>query len=424
MSQPRPHTAPPGAFIPAPSISARHTAPSGKASWALLHDAFRPFYLGGALLAALAVPLWLGMWYQQAFTPSLPSLSWHMHEMVFGFAGAIIVGFLFTAARNWTGLPLPAGGALALLFALWVGGRVGMYAAYGPATAVLDSSLLVVVAGVLAHKFIRARSLSSMPLVGVLSALATANIAFHAAMHGILAVPPIVPVELGLFLVVLIQMIIGGRVVPGFTANAIPGVRQHRPAPLHRAAFVLAALAFIADIAGLHAVFTASTAMAAAVCIAAQAAGWNPWATRARPMLWILHAAYWFIPIGLGLLGIAAMGLVPRSAAIHALAVGSMGGLIIGMITRTALGHSGRQVRAGWAEVTAFVLILLAAGLRIAASLIPAMSYPAMIAAGSAWALAFIVYLFAYTPLLLDIRSSGKRAGTPHNAPSPTGGQP
>ena len=125
-------------FVTAPSISAGPRIKPHLNRSQFFHDAFRPFYLGGAFFAAIAVPLWLGMWYHNYFTPSLPSLYWHAHEMVFGFAGAIIIGFLFTAARNWTGLPLPAGIPLGLLVSLWLVSRVGMFFAYGPALAVVD----------------------------------------------------------------------------------------------------------------------------------------------------------------------------------------------------------------------------------------------------------------------------------------------
>ena len=391
-------------FVAAPTISAasRKRPRDGRSPFFL--DAFRPFYLCGTLFAAVAVPLWLGMWYHNYLTPSLPSLYWHAHEMVFGFAAAIIIGFLFTAARNWTGLPLPAGMPLALLAGLWLAARVGMFFAYGPGTAVADSLLLLIVAGVLARKFILARSWCSMPLVIVLSLLAGANIAFHAAAFNLVPISPLQAIEAGLFLVVLIEMIVGGRVVPGFSTNAVPGAWRWRSTWLHRGSFTLAAAAFLADSFHVPGLLTGTLALLAGAAVAVQAIGWNPFAARGNPMLWILHAAYAWIPIGLVLLGLAAFGIVPRSAAIHALAVGSMGGLIIGMITRTALGHSGRMVRAGRVEVTAFILVLLAAALRVAATLIPPFYLAGMLAAGSAWAAAFLLYVVSYGPILLGKR--------------------
>ncbi len=391
-------------FVATPTISVDSRTRPRKGRSPFFFDAFRPFYLGSAFFSAVAVPLWLGMWYHNSFTPALPPLFWHAHEMVFGFAGAIIIGFLFTAARNWTGLPLPAGMPLVLLAVLWLTARVGMLVAYGLGTAVADSLLLVIVAGVLTRKFILARSWCSMPLVMVLVLLACANIAFHAAAHHLIPVSPLQAVEAGLLFVVLIEMIVGGRVVPGFSTNAAPGVWRWRPTWLHRGSFMLAAAAFLADSFHVPGPLTGTLALLAGAAVAVQAIGWNPLAVRSNPMQWILHAAYAWIPIGLVLLGLASFGIVPRSAAIHALAVGSMGGLIIGMITRTALGHSGRLVRAGRVEVTAFILVLLAAALRVASALIPSFYLAGMLAAGTAWAGAFLLYVVSYGPILLGKR--------------------
>ncbi|CAG0949379.1 hypothetical protein PHYC_00105 [Phycisphaerales bacterium] len=390
-----------GVFVGAPtsSISGR-----GSRGIAFFQDAFRPFYLGGAIFAALAVPLWLGMWYHGYVTPSLTPLYWHMHEMVFGFVAAIIVGFLFTAARNWTGLPLPAGAVLAGVFLLWVAGRVGMFFAYGKVVAAVDSAFLLLVAGVLASKFIRARSVSSFPLVVVLLGLGLSNVAFHASMQGLIRGSPMAAIEFGLMLVVMIEMIVGGRVVPGFTASAIPGVRQWRWPWLNRLAFAGAAATFVCDGLQVEPRIAGAVAMTAAVLVAVQAAGWNPLATRSRPMLWVLHLAYAGIPVGLCLLGLASFGVASRSAAIHAFAAGSMGGLIIGMITRTALGHSGHPVRAGRAEITAYVLVLLAAVIRVSAALVPSIYAWGMLGAGLAWSAGFLIYAIAYAPILLRAR--------------------
>lgn len=400
-------------FVSAPTISSRPRVArhGGRSSFFL--DAFRPFYLGGACFAAIAVPLWLGMWYHNYFTPSLPPLFWHAHEMVFGFAVAIIIGFLFTAARNWTGLPLPAGLPLALLVGLWLMGRVGMFFAYGSLTAVIDSLPLLIVAGVLARKFVHARSWCNMPLVGVLTMLGCANMAFHAASHGLIPISPLQAIEAGLFFVVLIEMIVGGRVVPGFSANAVPGARRWRSAWLHRGSFAIAGGAFLSDSIQAPTAVTGILALIAGAAVAVQAIGWNPLAVRRNPMLWILHVSYAWIPVGLVLLGLSSFGMVARSTAIHSLSVGSTGGLIMGMITRTALGHSGRKIRAGRTEVVAFVLVLLAAGLRVGAALIPEASLHAMFASGTAWTAAFLVYVCSYGPMLLGCRPRGEDAPVP-----------
>ncbi len=410
----RPRTA----FVSAPTIRGR-PRPSARGAPVFLLDAFRPFYLGGAIFAACAVPLWLVMWRLGHATPlpagdagAIAPLFWHAHEMVFGFAAAIIVGFLFTAARDWLGRPLPAGVPLALLAGLWAAGRLGMFLAYGPTIAVVDSLPLVIVAGVLGWRFIGARNVRAMPLVAVLAVLASANVLFHASMLRPFGVSPLTAIEAGFFLVVLVELIVGGRVVPGFTANAIPGLRQFRSTRLHRASFALAAAAFLSDLAlagagpgafpgGTGAELTGALALLAGAALAVQAVGWRPMATRGRPMLWILHLSYAWIPVGLVLLGLSSWGIVPRSASIHAFAVGSIGGLTLGMMTRTALAHSGRAVRAGPCEVSAFCLVHAAALLRVVGALAPAVSAAAVAWAGVAWSGAFLIFALAYAPLLL-----------------------
>lgn len=255
-----------------------------------------------------------------------------------------------------------------------------------------------------------------MPLVIVLALLACSNIAFHAAVHEVLHISPLTAVEAGLLLVVLIEMIVGGRVVPGFSANAAPEARRWRSVWLQRSSFALAGAAVCADTLLAPPPLTGVLALLAGLVVAIQAIGWNPLAARSNAMLWVLHAAYAWIPTGLVLLGLSSFGFVPRSAAIHALAVGSMGGLIMGMITRTSLGHSGRAVHAGRTEVAAFILVLLAAGLRVAASLVPPFYLAGVFAAGVAWFLSFGVFLVGYTPLLLGRSGDRSRSGSPARA--------
>lgn len=425
MSSPSPSAAskPNGTFIAMPTISAAPLgtlrSARGRGNGGFWRDAFRPFYLGGSIFAALAIFIWLSTWFHGFIPPAPPiaPLLWHMHEMVYGFAAAIIIGFLFTAARNWTGLPLPAGAPLAIVFTLWVAARVGMYILYAPITAIIDSSLLLIVAAVLSRAFIRAKSYTNMPIALVLCLLAGSNITFHLSMHGLVAIPAAKAVELGLFLVIMMELVIGSRIVPGFTASALPHARPLRSKPLTIATLTLAALALLTStlittgtpallnpIAGTLGILAGVTALA-------QWLAWKPWATRARPILWILHLSYAWIPVGLILLGVCAFdaNLVTRSAAIHALAAGSIGGLILGMITRTSLGHSGRVVRAGRCELTMYTLVILAALCRVAAAVaptVPGVYKWGMTAAGVAWMAAFTTFAIAYAPMLLGRRAT------------------
>ena len=407
-----------GTFIAVPTISAAsHGATKrsgggrsgGGRSGGFWLDAFRPFYLGGSALAAIAIFLWLSTWFHGYVPPAQPMapLLWHVHEMVYRFAAAIIIGFLFTAARNWTGLPLPAGTPLAFLFGLWLAARLGMYFAYDAAAAILDSSLLIIVAAVLSRSFIRARSYTNMPMALVLILLAASNITFHAAMLGYATLDPMLPLRAALFLVIMMELIIGARIVPGFTISGVPGLKIRRSKPLNYTTQALAALAFITFVAGAPAPIAGPLAILAGLLGLIQLAGWKPWAARSRPILLILHISYAWIPVGLIMLGLASFGVwgVTVSAAIHALAAGSIGGLILGMITRTSLGHSGAIVRAGRCELTMYTLVIIAALCRVAAALIPSFYVWGMTAAGVAWMAAFMTFAIAYAPMLL-----GKRA--------------
>lgn len=371
---------------------------------------FRPFYIGGALLAALAVPLWLAMFLGQlAWQPQVSPLLWHVHEMLFGFAVAIIVGFLMTAAKNWTGLATPRGPALALLFALWLAARLaaltGPYLLY----AVLDLALLPAVAVVLLRLLLRARNQRNLPLVGLLFLLAFANLLFHLAQSQVIPMAALTPLRAALGLVVIIECVMAGRVVPAFTMAVTPGLRI--TAKRWDEGLILGSTGL-----GLALwIFTASALPTFVVLAVASALhlrrllSWNPKCTLTRPILWILHAAYAWIPLGLGLLALAPFDLLPASAGIHALAVGATGGLIIGMMTRTARGHTGRLLKVSGPEVFAYALVLGSTVLRVIAPLLlPALLVPTLILAAVAWSLAFMIYLWRFTPWLMSTRLDGK----------------
>src|SRR5512146_508464 len=395
---------------PALSIAVTADGGAGPRGWPLLRLGFRPFYLGAAAFAALAVPLWVAVFLGGvAFVPALPPLLWHAHEMLFGFAVAVVVGFLFTAGKAWTGLPTPRGAYLGVLAALWAAARIaartGPYALY----ALLDLVLLPLAALILADLLLRARNLRNLPLAGILTLLALDNLAFHVGVIGTVDLPPVRALYAALALIVLIECVMAGRVVPAFTRNAMPGLVLVSRPRLEAFTLGVTALALALWVAGMNGALAATVAALAAALHAERQWRWRPGVTRKRPILWILHAAYAWIPIGLALLALAAVGAVPASAGVHALAVGATGGLIIGMITRTARGHTGRPLRAGRAEVLAYALVLSAAALRVLLPLVaPALLVPALIGAALAWSAAFVLYLAVYAPWLLATRLDGK----------------
>jgi len=369
---------------------------------------FRPLYLLAALLSALSVPWWLIQYRLGAGGGVLPAMAWHGHEMLFGFAAAVIVGFLFTAARNWTGLPTPTGGALAALCALWLGGRVLLLSGPGWLASLVDLAFLPAAALGLWLPLQRARNRNRF-MVAILLVLTLCNLGFHLAVHGVLQAAPGAFTRAGMYLIVFLVAIMAGRVVPSFTRNALPAARMRAWPRADRAAMVALAAALLSTALGLTGALPAALALAAALLHALRLWTWDPWCTRVSPILWILHLSYAWIPLGLLLLAAAHLGLVPELAAVHAFGTGAIGGMIVGMITRTALGHTGRPLHAGAMETTAYVLVHAATLLRVfPLILVPAMYPLALSVSGALWSLAFLVYLVKYAPLLTRARADGR----------------
>lgn len=376
----------------------------------LLRLGFRPFYLCAALLAALAVPLWIAMFFNLlSLNPAVPPVLWHAHEMLFGFATAVIVGFLMTAGKAWTGLATPRGAFLGGLVTLWLAARIAALVAPYPVYAVLDGMFLPIVAVIFLTLLLRARNRRNLPLAGILILLSVSNVAFHLAVTQNLAIPPLGALHAGLALIIMIECVMAGRVIPAFTMSATPGLKLTTNPKLELITLLLTAL-------GL-ALWVFAPPGWVTLVILAFASGlhfhrqwqWHPLVTRHRPLLWILHAAYAWIPLGLGLLALAQMAVVPVSAGLHALAVGATGGLIIGMITRTARGHTGRPLKASKYEVTAYALVMAAAVLRALLPLVsPELLSVSLVGAGLAWTAAFTIYLVIYTPWLMQSRLDGQ----------------
>lgn len=399
---------------PIPILTAPAVGPATPAARGLpfLRLGFRPFYLGAAAFGALAVPLWVAIALGHLALPlALPPLYWHAHEMLFGFAAAVIVGFLLTAGKAWTGLATPRGATLAGLALLWLAARVAALVAPYPVYAALDLLLLPLVAVLLSVVLLRAGNRRNLPLALMLLLLSGANAAFHFASLGWVDLPPMKALHAGLALIVLIEVVMAGRVIPAFTMSATPGLRLRVLPRLEQATLAASALGLGGWIFAPAGPATGALLAVAAALQLARIGQWRPWVTRSRPILWILHAAYLWIPIGLALLAAAEFGLIGVSAGVHALAVGATGGLIIGMMTRTARGHTGRPLRVSRPEVAAYALVMAAALLRALVPLFTAqgpLTAGPLVGAATAWFAAFALYLWIFTPWLTSTRLDGK----------------
>jgi uncharacterized protein involved in response to NO len=255
---------------------------------------------------------------------------------------------------------------------------------------------------------VKAESRRNYFIIVLLGVLALSNMAFHLAHLDVVALEPVRPLWFALALITILETVIGGRVIPMFTASALRGVKQWQNQRFELAAIamtVIALLLWVLDVS----VIGAPLAALAALLQFARCIGWNPWAARRTPLLWILHLSHLWIPVGLTLLAFVQWGVLAPSAGIHALAIGATGGLIIGMITRTALGHTGRMLVAGKVEVTAYVLVQLAALSRVLTTVaFPSLALSGIHLAATLWTLAFGFYFIRYLPWLIRLRPDGR----------------
>ncbi|HEY0953589.1 MAG TPA: NnrS family protein [Roseateles sp.] len=381
-------------------------APRGFALFAL---GFRPFYLLASVFAALSVPLWALQFSGLLGHAYLAGPLWHAHEMLFGFTLAVIVGFLFTAGSNWTGLPTPTGWKLAALALLWVAARVLVLTPWAVAAAVANVAFPLAAAAALAVPFIKARNQRNYFFIGLLLLLAAAAGVIHLGQLGVIESAPLPGMQVALDVVLFILAVMGGRVIPMFTNNGVPGAGAVKQPAVEKAALGLVLALGVADLLGLAGGPVALIAFAACAAHAARWALWRPWRTRRVPLVWVLHLAYAWIPVHLLLRALAALGLVAPSLAIHALTVGAVGGLIIGMVTRTARGHTGRPLRADGYEVACYVAVLLAALVRVAVPLVhPEWTLPAVQASAALWSAGFGLYAVRYWPVLSRPRLDGR----------------
>jgi uncharacterized protein involved in response to NO len=386
------------------------------ASPPFLRGGFRPFFFGGTAWAIIALLIWL---YSLGSGAALPSsfdpLAWHRHEMLFGFVGAIIAGFLLTAVPNWTGrLPI-AGYPLAALFLLWLAGRLAVLfsAAIGPlAAAGIDVGFSMVLAGLAGREVLEAKN-RNIPVVGLILLFGLANAIDHLAAAGQLADPDL-GWKCAVALVTILIALIGGRIIPSFTRNwlakqGMSGGLPTQPGRLDMAVICSTALAFLAWITAPTGWLTGTLFAAAAVGQTVRLARWKGWKTLADPIVLILHVGYLWVPIGLGLLAAVDLGApIPRSAAIHALTAGAMSTMILAVMSRASLGHTGRELRASTMTQVAYLLVTLGALLRITAPLGLLEYRLGMEVAGTAWIAALLCFLAAYAPVLLGPRIDGK----------------
>jgi uncharacterized protein involved in response to NO len=383
---------------------------------AFLRGGFRPFFVGGAVWALVALALWLMSLAGGVVLPSeFHPLAWHRHEMLFGFVGAVIAGFLLTAIPNWTGrLPI-AGLPLAALFGLWLAARVAVLtSAMSGATLAfaLDVGFYLVLAAVAGREVLAAKN-RNLPIVGLVLLFGIANALDHGGALGLIADEG-VGWRAALALVIVMISLIGGRIVPSFTRNwlAKQGVRERLPGQPSRFDLLVVAATAVALLSWVTApahIAAGALLVVAGLLQAVRLARWGGLRAAGDPLVLVLHVGYAWVPLGLVLLGASvADGAVPGSAAIHALTAGAMATMILAVMTRATLGHTGRELRACPQTLFLYVLVTVGAALRVGASL-GILDYTlGMEISAVAWAGAFLIFLFVYGPMLFSPRPDGR----------------
>jgi uncharacterized protein involved in response to NO len=386
------------------------------ASHPFCRGGFRPVFFAGAAWAVVALALWIcSLTGELSLPTALEPLAWHRHEMLFGFVGAVIAGFLLTAVPNWTGrLPI-AGWPLAGLFSLWAAARLAvLFSGIVPLwlAALLDVGFFVVL-GLLAAREVLEANNPNVPVVGMILLFGLADAVDYLATGGVIPTPDL-GWQLALSIVVLLISLIGGRIIPSFTRNWMVKRGMTTGLPTQPGRFDLAvigatAVALLAWLTGPAETPIGIVLIAAGALQAVRWARWSGWRTFADPLVLVLHVGYFWIPVGLVLLGLSLAGVVPRSAAIHSLTAGAMATMILAVMTRASLGHTARELKANAATMVVYLLVTVGAVLRVTASLRLIDYNMGIEIAGLAWGGAFLLFLIAYAPVLWRPRLGEQR---------------
>ena len=384
-------------------------APQFATRSALWNLGFRPFYLLATLFGAFSVLLWMAQFSGLISTSYLQGPLWHGHEMLFGYSTAVIAGFLLTAVRAWTNQPTPSGAPLMALAALWLGGRVLVLTPFALAATIVNAAFPVAVAVAIAIPILRSRNVRNYFFIGLLLLMSALIVTVHLAVRELFGFSPRLGMQLALDVVLFIMVVMGGRVIPMFTNNGVPGAHATRNALLEKIALGMVLMLFVADLLQWPPAAIAIVTMAAALAHGGRLILWQPWRTLATPLVWILHAAYAWIVLHLFLRGLSALDLLPGSYAIHALTVGAIGGLTLGMMTRTARGHTGRPLVADGFERMIFLLVQIAAVVRVFGPMaLPGWTLACIQVSAMLWAAACGLYAIRYWPVLTRPRLDGK----------------
>ncbi len=378
---------------------------------------FRPFYLLGAIYGAILIPLWiLHLFGAVPFNSTFDGTIWHAHEVIFGFAVAILTGFLFTAVKNWTGHPTPTGWQLAGLAGIWLLARILLVSGPSVLASLMDLAYLPLMGLGIGIQIWKSRNRRNYIILLVIFVLFLINLYTHARAWDIISFGPEPTLVTGLNLFALLITIVAGRVMPMFINNSVPGANAGRIQLVEIG--VIAGMIILFVIETFRAAFPDllettifSNAYAAFLILLTslhliRIAKWNPHKTLHNPMLWIMPLSYFWLTASVAIRAMHQIwSQVDPIVATHILGIGAMGGMMLAMMTRSALGHTGRAIEASKIETACFVLIQFAVITRIASVVVPGEFYtPLLHTSATCWALAFGLFTIRYWPIVTRAR--------------------
>jgi uncharacterized protein involved in response to NO len=378
----------------------------------LLRLGFRPFFLAAGMGAIAAMAAWVATLTGAGFLPSaFEPIAWHIHEMIFGYAMAAVAGFLLTAIPNWTGRLPVAGPPLAVLVALWLAGRIAcaVSAVIGAAPAALiDLAFPAALLFVVVRELVAGANRRNLPMALAVLLMFAGNALMHLEAMGTVSWPGI-GWRLGLSVLLMLIVLVGGRIVPSFTRNwLVKRGGDDLPATFgwfDRVVMAGTGAALVFWISGLAPVWAGVFLAVAGIVNLARLGRWQGRRTGEEPLVWVLHLGYGWLGAGLIVLGLAlsAEGFSPGSA-VHALTIGAVGTMTLGVMTRASRGHSGRSLTADIPTTLCYVLVGLAALVRVLAEAVGWEGAPPLLAAAGLWMAAFALFVAAYLPMWTSSR--------------------
>ncbi|MFU8897070.1 MAG: NnrS family protein [Gammaproteobacteria bacterium] len=382
---------------------------------AFLSYAFRPMFLGLGIFALLNMAMWIG-----PLVGAIPIVGaygplWHAHEMLFGFALAAVAGFLLTAVATWTGRPPVQGLPLLMLFAAWLLGRIVMAMGLPPSTWLAGVAMVfpVLLTVFVAREVILGGSRRNYQVVGMVAALTLLDGLYHLSTLGIIPGARRLALLAALYLLVVLVTVIAGRIIPSFTANWLRARGSARlPASIawvERLAVPMTAVTGVLAVVLTDHLLTGIAAALTALVHTLRLVRWRGLSTLAEPLLFVLHVAYAWLPAGFALLAAAILSdTLPSSIALHAFGVGAIGTMILAVTSRVALGHTGRPLHADYVTVISYVALAIAVVARITAPAADNHYLTVIAIAALGWFVAWSLFLWTYTPILLRPRSNSR----------------